>query len=272
MYAPIKTIINSIRGNGRPLENFEIQRLAPSVFAETAAPGRSGRYTFIPTINAVDALRNEGFLPVYAGEARSRKPENFGFTRHVVRFRRADGFGAELAPEVVLLNSHDGTSSYQLSAGIFRAVCSNGLIVADTTFETLRTRHSGNVVDDVIEGAYRVIENSEQISARVEDFRSVQLEQRQEIALAKASLRVRWDDEAPIQAEDLLRARRRADIGSDAFSCYNRIQENLIRGGLRGRNANGGRTTTRAVNSVSENVRINKALWTLTEALVDFVH
>lgn len=69
----MNAVINSIRGQGRPLENHEIQRLAPSVFAETAAPGRSHRYTFIPTIDAVEALRNEGFLPVYAGEARSRK-------------------------------------------------------------------------------------------------------------------------------------------------------------------------------------------------------
>lgn len=268
----MNAVINSIRGQGRPLENHEIQRLAPSVFAETAAPGRSHRYTFIPTIDAVEALRNEGFLPVYAGEARSRKAENFGYTRHVVRFRRDDGFGKELAPEIVLLNSHDGTSSYQLSAGVFRLVCSNGLIVADSTFETIRTRHSGNVVDDVIEGAYRVIENSELIGSRVEEFRSVQLTDYQQLAFANSALRLRWDDEAPIRGEDLLRLRRSADRGSDAFVTFNRIQENMIRGGLRGRNANGGRTTTRAVNSVSENVRINKALWTLTEALVDLVH
>ena len=268
----MNAVINSIRGHGRPLENYEIQRLAPSVFADTAAPGRSHRYTFIPTSHAVDALRNEGFLPVYAGEARSRKPENFGYTRHVVRFRRQDGFGAELAPEIVLLNSHDGTSSYQLSAGIFRTVCSNGLIVADSTFETIRTRHSGNVVDDVIEGAYRVIENSELIGSRVEEFRSVQLTDGQQLAFAKSALRLRWDDEAPIQGEDLLRLRRSADRLDDAWTVYNRVQENLIKGGLRGRNANGGRTTTRAVNSVSENVRLNKALWSLTEALVDLVH
>lgn len=269
----MNAVINSIRGHGRPLENYEIQRLAPSVFADTAAPGRSHRYTFIPTSHAVDALRNEGFLPVYAGEARSRKPENFGYTRHVVRFHRQDGFGAEVAPEIVLLNSHDGTSSYQLSAGIFRLVCSNGLIVADSTFETIRTRHSGNVVDDVIEGAYRVIENSELIGSRVEEFRSVVLTEHQQQAYANSALQLRWDDgAAPIRAEQLLNLRRFADRPNDAWTVYNRVQENLIKGGLRGRNANGGRTTTRAVNSVSENVRLNKALWTLTEALVDLVH
>jgi len=268
----MNAVINSIRGQGRPLENYEIQRLAPSVFAETAAPGRSHRYTFIPTIDAVEALRNEGFLPVYAGEARSRKAENFGYTRHVVRFRRDDGFGKELSPEIVLLNSHDGTSSYQLSAGVFRLVCSNGLIVADSTFETIRTRHSGNVVDDVIEGAYRVIENSELIGSRVEEFRSVQLTDYQQLAFANSALRLRWDEEAPIKADQLLSLRRFADRSNDAWTIYNRVQENLIKGGLRGRNSNGGRTTTRAVNSVSENVRLNKSLWTLTEALVDLVH
>jgi len=268
----MNAIVNSIRGQGRPLENHEIQRLAPSVFAETAAPGRSQRYTFIPTINAVEALRSEGFFPVYASEARSRKPENFGFARHVVRLRRAEGFGSELAPEIVLLNSHDGTSSYQLSAGIFRLVCSNGLIVADTTFETIRTRHSGHVVDDVIEGAYRVIENSELIHGRVDDFRSVTLSEPQQQAFANAALQLRWDEEAPIRGDQLLGLRRFADRSNDAWTIYNRVQENLIKGGLRGRNSNGGRTSTRAVNSVSENVRLNKALWTLTEALVDTIH
>lgn len=268
----MNAVINSIRGQGRPLENYEIQRLAPSVFAETAAPGRSHRYTFIPTIDAVEALRSEGFLPVYAGEARSRKAENFGFTRHVVRFRRQEGFGSELAPEIVLLNSHDGTSSYQLSAGVFRLVCSNGLIVADSTFETIRTRHSGNVVDDVIEGAYRVIENSELIQGRVEDFRSVVLSEHQQQAYASSALQLRWDEEAPIKADQLLGLRRFADRSNDLFSIFNRTQENLIRGGLRGRTSSGGRTTTRAIASVSENVRINKQLWSLAEEFFDQYH
>lgn len=252
------------------LDDAALRRMAPSVFAEAAAADRSSRYTFIPTYQVVEALRKEGFYPVAAMESRARIEEKRGFTKHLLRFRRHDGFTTvgETLPEVCILNSHDGSSSYQISAGLYRLVCANGMIVADSEIETIKARHSGNVVDDVIEGTYRIIDRAPEVLARVEDFRALALPEPAQQAFAKAALELRYEEgEAPIQPEQLNQPKRQADRGSDLWKTFNRVQENMIRGGVRGRNSSGGRMSTRAVNSVGENVRLNKALWTLAEEM-----
>ncbi|BBL77542.1 DUF932 domain-containing protein [Methylomagnum ishizawai] len=254
----------------RALDDAALRRLAPSVFAESAASDRSHRYTFIPTSAVIQALRNEGFYPVAAMESRARIEEKKGFTKHLVRLRRHDGFShvGEVLPEICLMNSHDGTTSYQISAGLFRLVCSNGLIVSDSEIETIRARHSGNIVDDVIEGTYHVIERAPEVAGKVEQFRGLVISEPMQNAFAKAALELRYEpEEAPIQPAQLNRPRRSEDRGDDIWRTFNRVQENMIQGGIRGKNKNGGRMSTRAVNSVGENVRLNKALWTLAEEM-----
>ncbi|MEY4685120.1 MAG: hypothetical protein RLZ25_1579 [Pseudomonadota bacterium] len=266
--------------NHGPLSNEQLFRVAPSIFADRPASTTSEKYKFIPTIDAVEALRNEGFFPVKAGEARARIDEKKGYTRHIIRFRREGDTVAKVGdsiPEIVLLNSHDGTSSYQLTAGLFRLVCSNGLVVSDSVFDTVRVRHSGNIVDDVIEGSYRVIEESPRIFDQVRRDEALLLTDGQQEAFARAALQLRWDTDedgnstVPIQASQLLRPRRYADNSKDLWSTFNRVQENLVRGGLSGRNSSGNRTSTRAVASVDANTKLNKALWTLKDELANLL-
>jgi hypothetical protein len=61
-----------------------------------------------------------------------RRLDHSGFQRHMVRFQRRDVVAevGDYAPEVILLNSHDRSSGYQLHAGLFRFVCRNGMMVA----------------------------------------------------------------------------------------------------------------------------------------------
>jgi len=256
---------------GRILDNSELHRIAPSIFAQEAAHDRSKNYQFIPTIQVVDAMRDNGFFPVAAMESRARIEEKKGKTKHLVRFRQHDGFTqvGETKPEIVLLNSHDGTSSYQLTAGLYRLVCSNGLIVADSVLDTVKCRHSGkNIIDDVIEGTFSIIEDMPQVQNDVEEMRQIALTRPMQEVFSKVAATLRWDEnETPIDPAQLLRSYRSEDRSPDIFTTMNVIQENIIRGGVRGRNANGGRLTTRAVNSVTENVRLNKAIWTLAEEM-----
>lgn len=222
----------------------------------------------------LEGLRNEGFLPMAVGQTRCRDNSKREYTKHLLRFRRAEHVSlvpGQEVPEIVLVNSHDGTSSYQLMGGIYRVVCSNGLIVGDTNSE-VRVRHTGNVLTDVIEGSFRVIEDIKAIAPRVEAFKQLVLDPRQQRAFAESALALRWDEgEAPIQPEQLLDVRRYEDNRRDLWTSFNRIQENMIRGGLSGRGSTGRRTSTRAVASVSENVRLNKSLWLLTERMAELV-
>lgn len=260
--------VNYNNNTGRVLSMTELRQKSPSVFAEQAAADRSGKYTFIPTYQVVEAMQDNGFFPVACMESAARKEEKQGFTKHLIRFRQHDGFSqvGEVKPEIVLLNSHDGTSSYQLTAGLYRLVCANGLIVADSVLDTVKCRHSGNIIDNVIEGTFSIIDNMPKVQQDIEEMRQIALPAPIQNAFAKAAAGLRWDENAlPIEPAQLNRSFRAADQAPDIFTTMNRIQENIIRGGIRGRNANNGRMTTRAVNSVTENVRLNKAIWALAE-------
>jgi hypothetical protein len=112
-----------------------------------------GLYTYIPTISLLDKLWEEGFQPFYACQTKVRDEGKRGHTRHMLRLRR-DGFGQhDEVPEIILLNSHDGSNSYQMIPGVFRFVCNNGLVCGGT-FGEVRVPHKGDVVGQVIEGAY----------------------------------------------------------------------------------------------------------------------
>jgi hypothetical protein len=250
-----------------PLSNDQISLYAPSVLAESAHESRGERYTFIPTISVIDGLRKEGFQPYEVRQTRVRDLSKRDHTKHMVRMRHESSIVGDEVPEIILLNSHDGSSSYQLLAGIFRFVCSNGLIAGDV-FNDVRVRHSGNVVDDVIEGSFRVLENTNEIVDRIESYKGITLSAPEQQVFANAALQLRWDaEEAPVEAERLLAPKRWADNKSDLWTTFNRVQENMIKGGVRGRSTTGRRLSTRAVGGVSENVKLNRALWTLADGL-----
>ncbi|MCQ4437947.1 DUF945 domain-containing protein, partial [Clostridioides difficile] len=71
--------------------------------------------------------------------------------------RQPDQFTGDEADESVMLNSHDGTSSYQMLAGTFRFVCQNGMVAGDNIAD-IRVPHKGNVVQNVINGAFDVLD------------------------------------------------------------------------------------------------------------------
>lgn len=254
-----------------PLTDDQIRRVAPSVFATEAHHSRSDRYAFIPTSEVLAHLRSNGFLPYQARQSVTRLDDRRAFTKHELRLRQA---GQQLlqvgdvVPEVILTNSHDGSSGYQVSAGFFRLVCSNGLVVGDSTVSRISVRHSGNVAGEVLEGVYRVVQDIEPALERINTYRSVQLDERRQHAFAEAALALRYDEgKAPIQAGQLLTSRRYEDRGDDLWRTFNRVQENLVRGGLRGRTANGKRTSTRAINGLDQDARLNRSLWILADAL-----
>lgn len=269
--ATLATSFKAVSGlvrSSSPLSDEQILRAAPSVFADAPHASRSRRYTYIPTIEVVNGLRREGFQPFMACQARTRVEGKEDFTKHLIRFRHAEQINGEEANEIILVNSHDGSSSYQMLAGCYRFVCHNGLICGETV-EDFRVRHSGDVVGNVIEGAFRVLDEFALVDQSKEVMKQITLRPAYQQAFTRAALQLRYDPEehAPIEPEQLNQSRRFDDRGSDLWRTFNRVQENLIRGGLQGQSANGRRTTTREVRGVSENVRLNRALWTLAEEM-----
>jgi hypothetical protein len=268
-YASNRKDASSIR-HDRPLTADEIFRAAPSVFATEAHASRSERYGFIPTFDVLQGLRREGFEPFEARQTKVRDLSKRSFTRHMLRLRHPDAPAHDgISPEIILLNSHDGSSGYQLLSGFFRFVCSNGLIVGDIC-DDVRVRHSTNVGATVLDGCIKVLDNVRDAAERIQLYKSIGLTPHQQQAFAAAALELKYEN-APINSTALLLPRRWEDNSSDLWTTFNRVQENLTKGGIRGRSANGRRTTTRAVTGVDQDVKLNRALWTLADRLGEAV-
>ena len=265
-----------------PMDNDMLRAAAPSIFALEPWQAMSHKYAFVPTIDVVEAMRREGFQPVKAMQSSSRTEGKADFTKHLLRLRHVDArpMVNDVYPEIVLINSHDGTSAYQMHAGLFRLVCANGMVVADSTFSKLSLRHSGDIANEVIAAAFSVAEAIPQLQERVERFRTIELHPDERRVFAQAALQVRYPDKddkptSPITVEQLLRPRRSEDNKGDLFTVLNTCQEALLKGGVRGISATltpgqpRRRHTTREVKSVSGDISLNKALWTLAERMAE---
>lgn len=201
-------------------------------------------------------------------QTRVRDDDKRAHTKHMVRLRHADQITGREANEIILLNSHDGTSSYQMVAGMFRFVCQNGMVCGDTVGD-IRVPHKGDVIGEVIEGAFRVLDGFESATRQREGMASLALTDGEQAAFARAALALRYDGDkpAPITERQLLAPHRMEGRAPDLWTTFNRVQENMINGGLRGRNANGRATTTRPVTGIDQNIRLNRALWVLADEL-----
>lgn len=259
--------VNQVRRD-RPLTHEELMQFVPSVFSENKHESRSDRYTCIPTITLLDNLQREGFRPFFACQTRVRDESKREHTKHMLRLRREGQISGKQVPEIILLNSHDGSSSYQMLPGLFRAVCQNGLVCGES-FGEVRVPHKGDVVEKVIEGAYEVLGIFDRVEEKRDAMQSLMLPPPAQIALAKAALTYRFGEEhQPVTESQLLSPRRWQDESGDLWTTYQRIQENLIKGGLYGRNAKGGRTHTRAIRGIDGDVKLNRALWVMAENML----
>ena len=113
---------NQIRRD-RPLTREELMQVVPSVFSADRHGSRSEKYAYIPTITLLENLQREGFEPFFACQSRVRDPDRREHTKHLLRLRRTGQITGQQVPEIILLNSHDGSSSYQMLPGLFRAIC-----------------------------------------------------------------------------------------------------------------------------------------------------
>ena len=262
------------RGN-RVLTDEELRNYAPSIFATEPYHAVSDRYRFLPTIDVVNGLRENGFVPVKANQSKSRIAGKQEYTKHIVRFRQEKDLQAVEGKEVfevVLINSHDRTSSYQLMLGVYRVVCANGLIVGDT-FSKIKTIHVGdkNLLQEVINASKELISHAPQVQEKIQAWKNIELTPEAQEAFAKSALELS-PSTIQIAPKDILRAKRWEDRPEEngkrnLWKTYNTIQENFIKGRVIGQAKNGKYRRTRAIKAVTADVKLNKALWTLTEEM-----
>ena len=260
----------------RAITEDEMRRIAPSIFATVAHESRSERFQPIPTIEILRGLTREGFVPVGAKQSSSRIEGKADFTKHLIRLRRIDDGKVynvgDTVCEILLKNANDGTSAYELMAGLFRIRCLNSLVAQTGKIEEIKVRHSGDVQAKVIEGTYTVLKGAEHALSAPQDWSSLRLNEEEQHILARSAHVLRFGDgdgdtKTPIKPEQLLSARRPGDLGSDLWTTWNVVQENAIKGGIRaitrdefGRQR---RVKSRAVTGIDQDIKLNKALWLL---------
>ncbi|NTH42760.1 DUF945 domain-containing protein [Agrobacterium rhizogenes] len=264
----------------RAMTETEMRKAAPSIFATTAHESRSDRFKPIPTIEVLRGLTAEGFVPVGAKQSASRTEGKADFTKHLIRLRRIDDEKTyrvgDTVCEILLKNANDGTSAYELLAGLFRIRCMNSLVTQTGTIDAIKVRHSGDVGAKVIEGTYRVLNEAERMLVAPQDWASHKLNRDEKEILAEAAHLLRFGDsdgetKTPIKPEQFLIPRRHDDRADDLWTVWNVTQENIIRGGLRGvgRDDLGRprRMRSRAVNGIDQDIKLNKALWLIGEKM-----
>jgi hypothetical protein len=265
---------------GRALTEDEMFQQASSIFATTAHQSRSERFQPIATIDILRQLAKENFLPVGVKQSKCRIDGREDFTKHLIRLRRMDELTAysvgDTVCEILLKNANDGSSAYDLMAGLFRIRCLNSLVAQTGTIDSVKIRHSGDIGGKVIEGTYSVLHEAQKALAAPQDWAKINLDTDERTAFAEAAHVLRFADaegniKTPVKPEQLLRTRRFEDESRDLWTTFNVVQENVIQGGLKAetrdeRNRRR-RVTTRPINGIDQDVKLNKALWALSEKM-----
>jgi len=254
----------------RPLTNQQLEEQAPTLFTSAPHFEVSDKYHFIPTIDVVEEIRANNWYPVTVSEASVRDEDKEGYQQHCVRFRHFEDLlnPGENAIELLLFNSHDRTKAFSISAGIFRFVCANGLVVSDNMFETYKIKHLGERDNDVVTAIENITAIKPRLMNKIEKLESINLSEVEKESFAKSSIPLRFDAHLKINPKDLLVPHREEDYKDDLYTTLNVIQENLIRGNISGENKDTQRKfTSREIKSISKDVTVNKGLWDIAERI-----
>ena len=244
----------------------DLRTRTPAVFAESASERTKKAYKFISSAEVVRALMDAGFEPSAARQTRSRRGSDPLHARHMIRLRHAretisiaDSIG-----EICLINAHDGPSAYRLLAGLYRPVCTNGLLCRMGDFAMIRVPHRSSVAADVVAGALAITAQFGEIRTRVEGMAARELTDVEQLKFADEAFEIRYANvEQPpaFAAERLLEARRSADAGSSLWLTYNRLQLSVVAGGLPYHSRSRRLVSMRRIHSIREDIRVNVALW-----------
>ena len=228
------------------LSDDDIRVVCPVAFKETmsdreiAKLGLSKHYSFVPTSNVINDLRSMGWEVVDAKQVKARKKSTRGYQKHMVTFEHPDYRveGAEEFPQLLLTNSHDGGNAFQLSAGIFRLVCSNGLVIKTEDYGTARLVHKGYSFEAVQKLVKEFNVTIDEVLTKVTAMKKVELTKEQQIEFAKKAALLRFTAKSynedniadVVSIDDLLNVDRKEDAGNGLYEVFNRVQESLIQG------------------------------------------
>lgn len=257
------------------LTREEIAKQAPAVLETGVSSKVSEKYVHVPTIDLIDDMAALGWKVVDVKQRKTRKGADGGsFSKHMVIFRSDDVViksedGETVYPQILLSNSHDGLSSFQFRAGLFRLVCSNGLVIATQDFGSMSIRHKGYSFEELKKTVMGLVESLPVTVETLNKFREVTLTEEQKAEMALAALGIRFGEGgAVVSAEEILKPTRKEDEGDDLWTVFNVIQEKMVRGGFKYKASTGRNKTARSIKNFTRDVELNEKLYQLAESYI----
>jgi hypothetical protein len=152
--------------------------------------------------------------------------------------------------------------------GIFRLVCSNGLVVCDNQMVNMTIRHINYTFDELRRIVAQAIEQVPEIVNTMNKMRTVELthDEKKEIAREMFKIRKGYEENDNVQVddetlEDILTPVREEDKADDLWTVFNICQEKMIKGGFSATGKNNKARKQRGITSIKKDMDYNQRLW-----------
>ena len=276
--------------NHQGLNDNEIKHLCPVAFKSTMTNseiqklGLSKHYSFVPTMNVVNDLRTLGYEVTDAVQVKARKKSTNGYQKHMITLEhpKYKVEGSEEYPQILLTNSHDGGNAFSLSAGIFRLVCSNGLVIKTEDYGSARLVHKGYSFEAVQKLVKEFEETMGEVLTKITAMKKVELTKAQQIEFAKKAALLRFTAKSynedniadVVDIDDLLNVERKEDKGNGLYEVFNRVQESIVQGKYlyaasgKVKDADTKTRKARPIKNFKQSISVNKKLSELAFELV----
>ena len=279
-----------------PLSKRDLNEIAPSIFATVPSPEVTNKYTHIPTVKVIDDMNLLGWYAVEAKEVKARTKGTVGYQKHLIIFRnddvvineleagvvrdntsptglrRSDGTFAksdstnDVYPQILLTNSHDGKNAFTFTAGLFRMICENGLVIADKELDNIKMRHMGYTFEDLQVLIKDIVTKLPLTVEAMNKMKDIQLEEQKILDLAEELLNIRVEgtnnEYDYVEAtEAVTYPQRKEDEGNGLWEVFNRTQENIINGNFEYRTPGGKWRQARIIKNFKQDIEMNKKMF-----------
>ena len=245
----------------------DVRRSAPAAFSESHP--MTDRYAHVQTSKVLEALMENGYQPVQAGQDRPTRRDPRYVNHRIVMSHDSmldAKVGADQVPQIYLLNSHNGRTKFRIFAGLYRFVCSNGLVVGRDLFR-YEVRHVGDAVAESLGFADTMMTELDKLTGVIGEWSEIEMSEGRQHSFAKDAAVIRFGKERAnsYKPQDILQARRTEDEGNVLWKVFNRVQENTVEGEIAGQTANRRAIRSRPLRSINSHTAFNVDLWNLAE-------
>lgn len=252
----------------------QIAERAPQVYTQAPHEQVSEKYTFLPTYQIIEDMEKLGWQVADAKTMKSKNAIQKKYGKHIVMFFHPDIYikneegGIEAYPQIMIQNNHRGWGRFKFEIGIFRLVCTNGLVIKSADYGTFVMRHLGYSFEELkqlVEQAIAILPN---VVEKINTLSSREMTDKEMRLFAEKAIQARFGEEKLVDASEIqqvLASTREADSGNNLWVVMNRVQEHLVRGGFTTIGTDKKERKVRKITNMLKDVELNQKLWELTE-------